>query len=152
MPDEISLQYLAEMKPKKSKCGGDAPAAFPTGRPATMKAQYIVLLMNWRLNRDFKSQADLIPTSTTETLNYIQRVIKDTVVLSWVNSVPKNFGEAKAGTLKADDRRTLSSIYLPIALVTLWVTPTTQHPHQIPQMKKACFSRRLITLWLSSKP
>lgn len=39
---------------------------------------------------------------------------------SWVNSVPKNYGEANAGSIKADEWRTLSTIYLPIAFVIMW--------------------------------
>ncbi|THU95217.1 hypothetical protein K435DRAFT_601491, partial [Dendrothele bispora CBS 962.96] len=39
---------------------------------------------------------------------------------SWINSIPKNYGEASAGTIKADKWCTLSTIYLPIVLVTLW--------------------------------
>jgi hypothetical protein len=54
------------------------------------------------------------------TIRYIQRVIKDTVTPSWINSVPSNYGENAAGTIKADEWRVLSTIYLPIALVTLW--------------------------------
>lgn len=51
---------------------------------------------------------------------YIQRVIRETITPSWLNSVPKNFGDAKAGTIKADEWRTLATIFLPIALITLW--------------------------------
>ena len=47
-------------------------------------------------------------------------MIRETVTPSWLNSVPKNFGDAKAGSIKADEWRTLSTIFLPIALVTLW--------------------------------
>jgi hypothetical protein len=54
------------------------------------------------------------------TIQYIQRVIKDTVTPSWINSVPSNYGENNAGTIKADEWRILSTVYLPIALVTLW--------------------------------
>lgn len=34
--------------------------------------------------------------------------------------MPKNYGDVKAGTIKADEWRTLSTIYLPIALIILW--------------------------------
>jgi nitrate reductase gamma subunit len=34
--------------------------------------------------------------------------------------VPANYAEANAGSIKADEWRTLSTIYLPIGLVTLW--------------------------------
>ena len=57
---------------------------------------------------------------TLETIQHIQYVIKNTTTLSWVNSVPHNYGEASAGYIKADEWRTLATIYLPIALVTLW--------------------------------
>lgn len=48
------------------------------------------------------------------------KVIKEALSPSWLNSVPKNFGDPKAGTLKADESRTLSTIHLPIALIILW--------------------------------
>lgn len=57
---------------------------------------------------------------TVDTIRYIQEVIKNTSTPSWVNSVPKNYGEANAGTIKADEWRILSTIYLPIAFITLW--------------------------------
>jgi hypothetical protein len=57
---------------------------------------------------------------TVDIIQYIQEVIKSTSTPSWVNSVPKNYGEPKAGTIKADEWRILSTIYLPIAFVTLW--------------------------------
>ena len=53
-------------------------------------------------------------------LRHIQRVIKETVTPSWINSVPANYGENAAGTIKADEWHTLSTVYIPIALVTWW--------------------------------
>jgi hypothetical protein len=50
----------------------------------------------------------------------IKDVIRHTATPSWLNSVPYNFGDAAAGTLKADVWRTMYTIYLPIALVSLW--------------------------------
>jgi hypothetical protein len=57
---------------------------------------------------------------TIETIQYIQIVIQTTTTPSWVNSVPHNYGHASAGSIKADEWRTLATVYLPIALVTLW--------------------------------
>ena len=57
---------------------------------------------------------------TLETIQHIQDVIKNTTTLSWLNSVPHNYGEASAGYIKADEWCTLTMIYLPITLVTLW--------------------------------
>jgi hypothetical protein len=50
----------------------------------------------------------------------IADVIKTTDAPSFVRSVPYNFGETKAGTIKADEWRTLTTVYIPIALVSLW--------------------------------
>jgi hypothetical protein len=59
-------------------------------------------------------------TATSGTIEHIHHVIKETATPSWVNSVPSNYGEHSAGTIKADEWRTLSTVHLPIALVTLW--------------------------------
>lgn len=40
---------------------------------------------------------------TAEVLEHICNVIQDTSVPTWLGSVPSNFGEASAGTLKADE-------------------------------------------------
>lgn len=53
-------------------------------------------------------------------MEHVRRVIRDTVTPSWVRSVPVNFGDAAAGTLKADEWRTMFTIYLPLALISLW--------------------------------
>jgi hypothetical protein len=57
---------------------------------------------------------------TPALIQHIQNVIRDTIVPSWIESVPKNYGEAAAGTLKADEWRTLATVYLPIALISYW--------------------------------
>jgi hypothetical protein len=78
-------------------------------------------------------EANIINTGTAETLTFIQRVIRETHTPSWLNSVPKNYSECKAGTIKADEWRTLSTVYLPIALTILWGddnghAPTNNNP------------------------
>lgn len=64
--------------------------------------------------------ATAVKLCTLDTIQYIQSVIKSTVTPSWINSVPHNYGEASAGSIKANEWRILSTVYLPIALVTLW--------------------------------
>jgi hypothetical protein len=59
-------------------------------------------------------------TMPHESLKFIQEVIAKTVTPSWINSVPKNYGESSAGTIKADEWRVLATIYIPIALVSMW--------------------------------
>ncbi|EGO28281.1 hypothetical protein SERLADRAFT_405887 [Serpula lacrymans var. lacrymans S7.9] len=54
----------------------------------------------------------------TQVMQHIWDVIKNILVPAWVNSVPRNFGKAAAGSLKADKWHTIITIYLLIALVT----------------------------------
>ncbi|KAJ7870273.1 hypothetical protein B0H14DRAFT_3440108 [Mycena olivaceomarginata] len=59
---------------------------------------------------------------------FIQRVIAQTATPSWINSVPRNYGESNAGSIKADEWRTLATLYLPIALVLMWADcPADEH-------------------------
>jgi hypothetical protein len=64
---------------------------------------------------------------TAEVHDRIRNIIRDTATPTWLGSVPKNFGEASAGTIKADEWRYLITIYIPIALVNLWGAGTS-HP------------------------
>jgi hypothetical protein len=66
------------------------------------------------------SRISNVKTCTRETIAYIQSVIRNTVTPSWINSVPHNYGEASAGSIKAAEWHILATVYLPIALVTLW--------------------------------
>jgi nitrate reductase gamma subunit len=65
--------------------------------------------------------------ATPEVMQRIKDVIRDTATPSWLGSVPYNFGDAAAGKLKADEWRTMFTLYLPIALVSLWGKGTS-HP------------------------
>ncbi|KIK14362.1 hypothetical protein PISMIDRAFT_78569, partial [Pisolithus microcarpus 441] len=56
----------------------------------------------------------------------IRSVIRDTIVPSWLRPVPKNFGDASAGTIKADEWRWLVTVYIPIALISLWASSETR--------------------------
>ena len=68
--------------------------------------------------------------ATPELMQRIRDVIKDTVRPSWVSPVPYNFGAAAAGTLKADEWRTMFTIYLPLALVSMWGEGTSHNTAQ----------------------
>lgn len=51
-------------------------------------------------------------------MDHVQHVIRFTSVPSFVRSVPMNFGDSGAGKTKADEWRTLSTVYLPLALIS----------------------------------
>ena len=75
---------------------------------------------------------------TVDIIQYIQEVIKNTSTPSWVNTVPKNYGEASAGTIKADEWRIL--FQLPSLLSGALKT-------DIAQARITTISKFLTTLW-----
>ena len=58
--------------------------------------------------------------ATPEVIRRIKDVIKETAVPAWLNSVPYNYGDAAAGVMKADEWRNLSTIFIPLALISMW--------------------------------
>ncbi|KAE9390902.1 hypothetical protein BT96DRAFT_945785 [Gymnopus androsaceus JB14] len=89
-------------------------------KAASQKDHFIALLLDWRLKQPHTSLSFILPTGTPDTLTYIWMVIEKTVCPSWLNSVPKNYGDAKAGSIKADEWQTLSTVFFPIVLIMLW--------------------------------
>ncbi|KJA13544.1 hypothetical protein HYPSUDRAFT_103081, partial [Hypholoma sublateritium FD-334 SS-4] len=75
-------------------------------------------------------------------LKMVRDVIRDTDTPSWLPSVPYNFGNASAGHIKADEWRTLSTVYFPISLVAIQRIP---HNHmfggQLESTMFAAFTR-----------
>ncbi len=57
---------------------------------------------------------------TKEHLDLISSVVRETETPSWFSSVPYNFGDKEAGTLKADEWRCFATLYLPLALIKAW--------------------------------
>ena len=53
-------------------------------------------------------------------MHCIHDVIKHTAVLSWLNSVPYNYGTAAARVLKANEWYNMATIFLPLALISIW--------------------------------
>ncbi|KAF7330467.1 hypothetical protein MVEN_02485900 [Mycena venus] len=84
------------------------------------KSYYAAKLTAWRLTKPLVNPHFVSQAIDLTKLKFIQRVIANIVTPSWVNSVPKNYGESNAGTIKADEWRILATIYLPIALILLW--------------------------------
>jgi hypothetical protein len=58
-------------------------------------------------------------------------VVNDMVTPSWLQSVPCKFGDRSSGTLKADEWRTMTAVYLPIALISLWGTGTNHSANTV---------------------
>lgn len=58
----------------------------------------------------------------------IREVICDISKPSWFGPVPGNFGDASAGTIKADEWRSLITVYIPLALISVWGTSAPNSP------------------------
>lgn len=96
------------------------------------------------------------PIGTAE-LNFIQKVIATTVTPAWLDSVPKNYGEKGAGSIKAGEWRVLATVYLPIALVLLWgdnriTGPDGAHFFGLLQHSMAIFQATIILCLHSTNP
>lgn len=53
-------------------------------------------------------------------LSRIHEVIKNAITPAWITNPPADTGLPQAGTLKADHWRTLFTIHIPLALLSLW--------------------------------
>ncbi|KAJ7212401.1 hypothetical protein B0H12DRAFT_972004, partial [Mycena haematopus] len=84
------------------------------------KDQFTQKLISWRLTKPLVNPHFVSRALDLTKIKFIQRVIAKTSTPAWINSVPKNYGESNAGTIKADEWRILATIYLPIALILLW--------------------------------
>ncbi|KAF9495073.1 hypothetical protein BDN71DRAFT_1431202 [Pleurotus eryngii] len=89
----------------------------PMEAPKT-KAACILALIAWHTAQPLTPNESLFKKhfATPETMAHIRNVIKNTTMPSWFNKPPQAFGEAATGTPKADKWRSMSSIYLPLAL------------------------------------
>ncbi|KAF9261328.1 hypothetical protein L218DRAFT_870323 [Marasmius fiardii PR-910] len=119
MSPVIKELYDNRAKQRLENAEGLQGTVFPDSG-AKYKHHFIALLLNWRLKQPQRWGTSLTKTGTPETLAHIQHVIQTVVTPAWLHSVPKNYGELKAGSIKADEWRILSSVQLPIALITLW--------------------------------
>jgi hypothetical protein len=99
----------------------------------------LMLMTQRKLKPMEASHTPLPKIATPPVLQHIRDVVRDTDTPSWLNSVPHNFGDAAAGTLKADEWRTMITIYLPIALILLWGEGS---PHPTPD--EAAKFRRIL--------
>jgi hypothetical protein len=85
-------------------------------------------------------------------MHRIKDVIKNTAVPSWLNSVPYNYGEAVAGTVKADEWHNLSTIFLPLALISMWGDGTSHaSPEEAAQLRQVLDHTMLLVsaIWLA---
>lgn len=97
----------------------------PEKKTRPFKVDYAKALVQWRTQQPLVADAnmDIRDCSSKQALERIRSVIRTTAVPSWLGSVPKNFGDTSAGVIKADEWRSLVTVYIPIALISLWANP-----------------------------
>ncbi|KAJ3912190.1 hypothetical protein F5877DRAFT_54406 [Lentinula edodes] len=83
------------------------------------KSDLVQHLVEWRMNKPLKR---LVPVKIDSTfvLQRLQQAVREIITPSWVTRPPEEVGLKRAGTLKADHWRTLFSIHLPLALISIW--------------------------------
>ncbi|KAF5336277.1 hypothetical protein D9758_014498 [Tetrapyrgos nigripes] len=107
-------------QPRKVKVIFNNEVVIPVFQIKSIDA-FVDVLIEWRLKMPFvPSESKSDSHIDVKSIQHIQHVINNTSVPSWVNTVPHNYSEKVAGTIKADEWRTLVTIHLPIALVSLW--------------------------------
>ncbi|KAF8579307.1 hypothetical protein K439DRAFT_1620668 [Ramaria rubella] len=84
------------------------------------KADYAKAMIQWHRGKPMSGGHIPIKLTTQAVMEHVRDVLNNTVTPLWLNSMPYNFGKSAARTLKADEWRTLSTVYLPLALVSLW--------------------------------
>lgn len=68
---------------------------------------------------------------THKVLAHIHHIICKVDVLKWLGSVPKNFGNKATGMIKMAEWCSLATVYLPIALISLWRSNTEPDLHVV---------------------
>jgi hypothetical protein len=114
-------------------CHSEVPGNFPIGTTHQLsKDELVQILIDWRKSKPLRVSEDRkIQFDTNQVLQHIRSTIRLTITPSWLSSVPHNFGSAAAGVLKADEWRSVATIYLPLALVTLWGEKTNHKSAKI---------------------
>ena len=98
------------------------------------KNSYVAALLEWRKGRPLINPNPRLPRIVTPVvIERIRVVMRDMVKPSWLDSLPSDlhilFGSKGAGSFKADEWRTFFTVYLPVALTSLW-GEGTEHASQ----------------------
>ncbi|KAG2747943.1 hypothetical protein P692DRAFT_20735199, partial [Suillus brevipes Sb2] len=111
--------------PLKFVC--EALRCIPQKSSRVFKIDYVKALVEWRHGKPFTAPQKEHGLDSPDALNRVRDVIQEITIPSWFTSAPSDFGSASAGTMKADEWRSLITVYIPIALVSLWGAGTS-HP------------------------
>ncbi|KAF9525314.1 hypothetical protein CPB83DRAFT_897180 [Crepidotus variabilis] len=102
---------------------GWLPPALSNPNKPLKKKHYATSLLNWRLEQ-WEQHIGRASSSTQKghilNLDNIKDIWQDIEIIltpSWMTAVPLNLGSKSHGKLKADQWRTLGTVYLPLSLI-----------------------------------
>ncbi|KAG2079398.1 uncharacterized protein F5147DRAFT_785098 [Suillus discolor] len=110
---------------------GIGPGVTHPGKKYTKPTGLDLLSLGSHRTEPFTPGSSTLCITTPEVMQRITDVIRTADTPSSLRSVPYNFGETKAGTIKADEWCTLTTVYLPIVLVSLWGEGSTHRNSEI---------------------
>ncbi|KAJ3854272.1 hypothetical protein EV368DRAFT_4048, partial [Lentinula lateritia] len=120
----LAPSELDELKKALKKLPGDSLAyvcidieQLPSGQIS--KDDMVRQLTAWRMTKPL-NQINPTAVDSSGLLRRIQQVVREVVTPAWVSNPPRNVGLYEAGVLKADHWRTLFSIHVPLATLSLW--------------------------------
>ncbi|CAK5282244.1 unnamed protein product [Mycena citricolor] len=103
-----------------------------SSRKALTKSKLVDRLINWRRKQTETApimddgQLEIGHVITKGEMKALWADIAAVHTPSWVSSVPRNYGSAQHGKLKADQWRALAMVYIPVTLIRLWSGSTLQ--------------------------
>ncbi|KAJ3782494.1 hypothetical protein GGU10DRAFT_275427 [Lentinula aff. detonsa] len=101
---------------------------------STTKAMLMEQLVHWRLDKPVAPLTWPVICSG-DVLAQVHRCIRDVVVPSWISKPPFDCCLKSGGTLKADNWHLLSCLYLPLALLSLWIKDSPLRANDFTEME-----------------
>ncbi|KAF8582896.1 hypothetical protein K439DRAFT_1647409 [Ramaria rubella] len=135
----------------------DLECTFPMKR--LYKADYAKAVIQWCHGKPMSGGHIPIKLTTQAVMEHVRDILNNTVTPSWLNSVPYNFGESAARMLKVNEWHTLSTMYLPLALVSSWGAGTTHQDAETARRLRATLDHtmtlfsavHLVCMWTMMK-
>jgi hypothetical protein len=84
-----------------------------------------------------------------ELLMKIRDASREMLIPSWMTRLPREFGSAAAGSLKADEWRVVSSLYVPLAMIMEW-SEGTDNTVEVTEERKKKIDLLQLTMHLTS--
>ncbi|KAJ3753729.1 hypothetical protein EV360DRAFT_52975, partial [Lentinula raphanica] len=125
MMTQLRLQFTSDLRAFEGVLDiHEQLSSMPNTESTKEKTRKRLAKHNWPILA-YRMSRPLVPLHSTDmnseaALQRVRQAIKEISVPSWIAKPPSDFGDKTAGTLKADHWRVLFTIYIPLALISLW--------------------------------